>query len=454
MTPAGARGRRALEAAFRDALVAVDAEAAVRRAFEAETPLEPADGRVLPAPASVHVLALGKAAPAMARGARACLGDAIARGLLVTKQGHSEDFDAWPVLEAAHPVPDARCVEAGRRVLAFAASVPAGHRLLVLLSGGASALLSAPVPGLELSDLVRTNELLLASGAPIEEINAVRKRLCLASGGRLAAATPAHRIDVWIVSDVIGDDPSLIASGPCTPDAGGFDLAVRVLRARGAWDGLPPRVRSLLARGRLDGLRDVPEASDAVFRRVHTRIVARNEDAIAAAMRSLARSGARTLKLTGRLAGEASHAGARLAALASSLAAHGPVALVAGGETTVTLGTDVGQGGRNQELALAAALELASGAARGAPAAERVTLLAAGTDGSDGPTDAAGAVVDAATIDRMRRAGFDAHASLARHDALPALAAAGDLLRTGPTGSNVMDLTLAWIEASAVEDAG
>jgi glycerate-2-kinase len=440
----GAPARRVLEAAFADALTAVDAETAVQRAFESVA--EHAPPRTPSKPGSTHVLALGKAAVPMARAAAACLEAAAGPGLIVTKDGHGGGFSRWPLLETAHPVPDVRSAAAGRRVLDFAASVPRDARLLVLLSGGTSALVSTPVEGLELEDLAQTNRSLLASGAPIEEVNVVRKRLAAVSGGRLAAACRAHRIDVWIVSDVLGDDPASIASGPCAPDPSSFQRAVSILQRRGVWDGLPERVRNHLSHGQRRSERDTPDPADPIFERVQTRIVASNADATAAAARSLRQAGGRVLQLGHPLEGEAKLKGRWLAALACSCSNVEPTALVAGGETTVTLPAEVGLGGRNQELALAAAHELARQAASGVAKADRVTLLAAGTDGSDGPTDVAGAVVDASSTLRMHRAGLDAGEALARHDATPALDAAGALLRTGPTGSNVMDLCLVWID--------
>jgi len=434
-------GRQALRAALDAALDRVDAQHSVEAALDAGI------GDSL---APIHVLALGKAAAGMARAVHVRMGAAVARGLVVTKDGHSGGFDAWPVLETSHPVPDARCAEAGRRVLAFAAEVPASDTLLVLLSGGTSALLATPIDGLELEDLVQTNELLLASGAPIEALNTVRKRLAAVSAGRLAAATGAARIRVLVVSDVVGDDLAAIASGPCAPDPTGFADALDVVQRAGVELRLPPRVRAHLESGVREDRRDAPAAEDAVFERVDTRLVARNADAVASAAESLRAAGARVVVLGDRLTGEACVRGAQLAALAEALAkgdvdGQAPIAFVVGGETTVTLGDAPGQGGRNQELALAAAKALAGAD----PAARPVTLLAAGTDGTDGPTDAAGGLVDRRSVERMAAVGFDAAVALARHDAHGALDAAGDLLRTGPTGTNVMDLALVWIDPAA-----
>ncbi len=449
MTATQTPGRSALLAALHAALARVDAERSVSRAFD-----EDASGLAESAPASVHVLALGKAAAPMARAACARLGGAAARGLVLTKDGHGAGFDVWPVIESAHPVPDARSAEAGRRALAFAADMPEGDRLLVLLSGGTSALVATPVEGLALEDLARTSSLLLGSGAPIEEMNVVRKRLAAVSAGRLsAAASRASRVDVWIVSDVVGDDPGTIASGPCHADASGFEAALGILERRGVMDALPPRVRAHLEAGVASRRSDSPLPGDPVFERVRTKLVARNRDALDAAAASLGESGARVVSLGDRVTGEARERGAQWAALARSIAGvtreRGPIALVGGGETTVRLGDDPGDGGRNQELALAAALALEEGAGGRDEHGSEIALLAAGTDGTDGPTDAAGGLVDVHSAERMRAAGADPGRGLLRHDAYPVLDAAGDLVRTGPTGTNVMDLTLVWIGPEA-----
>lgn len=439
--PDGARRRALLEALFRAGLAAVDARSAVARAVSTGPGGLEILGETLPADARLVVLAAGKAACAMAGALEAAVGPRIVRGLAVTKDGHALALARCGVREAGHPVPDERSAAAGREALALASDAREDETLVVLLSGGASALLSTPPPGVTPGDLARTNAALLASGAGIEELNAVRKHLSAVSGGRLAAATRAARVFVLAISDVIGDALDVIASGPCAGDPSTFADALAVLRRRGLDDpgALPERVLARLEAGAAGRLEETPKPGDPRLARVRSAVLARNADAIGAA-REAARSHGVTSHVVSRaLAGEARVAGRRLAALGSALRTSArPQLLLAGGETTVTV-RGPGRGGRCQELALAAGLAL-----DGRP---RVALLAAGTDGSDGPTDAAGAYVDGGSVTRGAAAGADAAGALARNDAHAFFAAEGGLVRTGPTHTNVMDLVLILREA-------
>jgi glycerate 2-kinase len=438
--------RADLEGLLRAALAAVHGERLVREAVRREPDGALAiAGRRLPAGVRLVVAAAGKAAAEMAAGLEAAAGDRVARGWLVTRDGHADAAIAagalpparWTVREAGHPVPDARSEAAARELLAFAAEARADEVLVVLLSGGASALLACPLPGLSLPDLAAVTRALLASGAAIDEVNAVRKHLADVAGGRLACATRAGRIELLAISDVPGDRFDVIGSGPCTPDPSTFADALAVL-ARSSLDAsFPPAARAALEAGARGERPESPKPGDPAFARVHATRLAGNDTALAAAAAAARQQGLAVLSLPGALRGEARQAGRRLAALARALRPRTPTVLLAGGETTVTLRGD-GRGGRSQELALAAALALAG--------CENVTLLAAGTDGSDGPTDAAGACVDGATVARGAARGLDAQAALARHDSHPYLAAEGGLLRTGPTGTNVMDLVLVRVE--------
>jgi hydroxypyruvate reductase len=362
---------------------------------------------------------------------------------VVTKDGHGLPAgrargapSRCALREAGHPVPDARSEAAARALLALAASTEPDELLVVLLSGGASALLACPLPGLALEDLAATTRALLASGAEIGEVNAVRKHLVELAGGRLARAAGAGRVEVLVVSDVIGDRLDVIGSGPCEPDPTTFADALAVLARRGLRHVVPPRVLAHLEAGAQGARPESPKPGDAAFARVRTTLVASLDAALAAARDAARARGLRSWVLTAALRGEAAEAGRRLAALGCSVRTRDPVCLLAGGETTVTLpleGTGArGRGGRNQELALAAALALAG--------REGVSLLAAGTDGSDGPTDAAGALADGGTVARGAARGADAAAALAAHDAYGFFAAEGGCLRTGPTRTNVMDL--------------
>jgi len=400
-------------------------------------------GRPLPADAGATVLALGKAAAAMAEPVAAWAGARLRAGLLVTREGHGGAVPGFERIEAGHPVPDARSVRAAERALVLAREAAPGDRLVVLLSGGASALTTAPLPGLTLPDLARTTEVLLRSGADIFELNAVRKTLTRLSGGRLAAAARCP-IEVLVISDVPGDRLEIVGSGPCVADERGFAEAWHVVADRALAGELPDAVVRHLRDGLGAGARCGPAPGEIGDCRHH--VVASGADAAAAIAAAVEASGrARAVVCPGALAGEARDCGRRLVAEAARRArwAAGPIVLVATGETTVTV-RGRGRGGRSQELALAAGLALAE---RPAP----VAVLAAGSDGSDGPTDAAGAFADAATVARARAAGVDPEASLAANDAYGLFGVEGGLLRTGPTDTNVMDLALVWADGGSPE---
>jgi len=434
--PAGPRAR--LEGVLWAALRAVDAAAAVRAA------LAPVDGelaiagRPLARGQRLWVLAVGKAAAPMAAALETVAGPRIAGGLAVTKDGHGAPLRGIELCEAGHPVPDARAERAARRALALVEAAAPEDALVVLLSGGASSLIACPAPGLSLDDVAAVTAALLASGAPIDELNAVRKHLSAVAGGRLGQRARCDRIDVLAISDVPGDRLDVIGSGPFAPDSSTASEARAVLEGRGLWGALPRNVVvhfEALASG---AVADTPGPGDPGLARVRTTLLARNADAVAAAASEASRRGMRAIVVSRALAGEARRVGRVLAALAAATAdIDAPICLIAGGETTVTL-QGKGSGGRNQELALAAALQLAG--------RERISLLAAGTDGSDGPTDAAGAFADGATQARGRARGLDAVAALANNDSNRFFAGEGGLVVTGPTGTNVMDLVLALVE--------
>jgi hydroxypyruvate reductase len=421
--------RAILEGLFQAGLEAADPAAAVRSAASelgiARDPLYRG--------ARFVVVAAGKAAGRMASALEESLGDRIARGVGVTKDGHRVPLRRIALREAGHPIPDARGENAAREALALVESARPDEVLIVALSGGASALLPCPVPGLTLRDLSATTDELLRSGADIEELNAVRKHLSGIGGGNLARRARCRRIFVLCVSDVVGDRLDVIASGPCAPDPSTYRDALAVLERRGIRDRIPASVVQHLEEGARGRREETPKPGDPGFERVRSLILANNRSALAGAQRAAARAGLATIVVCDGLRGEARAVGRRLAALARAVRRERPVCLLAGGETTVTV-RGPGRGGRNQELALAAALELAN--------SDGITLLAAGTDGTDGPTDAAGAYADPHTVARAAALGVDASESLARNDSHGFFAAEGGLLRTGPTGTNVMDLAL------------
>ena len=439
------RVRAELESVLREALAAVAPRRAVQRVVSRWGDDLQIDGRPLPASVRLRVVAVGKAAAAMAAEIEGVAGDRIAWGLALTKDGHGVPLSHCELRESGHPVPDARGVAAAGEILARVIEAPAAEPLLVLLSGGASALATCPLPGLSLDELARTTSLLLESGAPIDELNAVRKHLTALSGGRLAAAAPARRIEVLAISDVVGDRLDVIGSGPCAPDPSTFADALAVLDRRALRASVPPAVLRHLESGERGAIPETPKPGDPIFERVHTSVIASNHTALEAARCAASDLGLRPLVVSESLQGEARDAGRRLAALARSLRVREATCLLVGGETAVHVRGN-GRGGRNQELVLAAALEL-----RGT---KGISLLAAGTDGTDGPTDAAGAYADGETVSRGEAAGVDPAGALAENDAYTFFDREGGLLRTGPTRTNVMDLVLVRIDPSSRSPVG
>lgn len=400
--------RDELVAIFRAALDAAHAGRAVERALAS---LEPREW---------HVIAVGKAAVPMASAAAARLGPALRGGLVVTREGHGDPLPGLELLHAGHPVPDARSVAAGEAVLARATALGADDALLFLLSGGASALLAAPAPGVTLEDLQRVTQALLERDVDIAAINTVRRQLSRIKGGGLARAAAPARVVTLAVSDVAGDRPEAIGSGPTVPDPTTRADALEVLRRAGLEDAVPAGVRAHLA--------SPEEPAEPGVEPGEYRVVAALRDAIAGAADDAERRGLRTRVLGRVLDVPVEEAARRLAAELEQARGEGVDLLVAGGEPTVEV-RGPGVGGRAQQLGLGLAC-LAHG--------PHCTLVA-GTDGSDGPTDAAGAIVDSGTC--TRGAG-DPRAALARNDAYPFLASADALLVTGPTGTNVNDLAL------------
>ncbi|HEV2132529.1 MAG TPA: glycerate kinase [Longimicrobiaceae bacterium] len=427
---------------LRAALHAVEPRAVVRRALRLEGETlhvgeEQIDLRTIE---RVRLVGAGKAACAMAQGALDMLGERISDGTLTTRKGYASPVPGIEVWEASHPIPDTHGLAGAGEALHLARGAGERDLLLCLLSGGASALWPAPPRGVSLGELQQVTEALLRAGAPIQELNAVRKHLSRISGGQLArAAHPAHVLSL-ILSDVVGSPLDVIASGPTVPDPTTFQDALAVLARYGV---RPPRgVLTHLQAGAAGEIEETPKSGDPAFARATAHIVARNRDALEGAAREARELGLEARIVTDALEGEARDAAAeivRQALRAREEAAPGaaPLALLWGGETTVTVQGE-GSGGRSQELALAAATLLEG--------EEGILLAALGTDGTDGPTDAAGGVVDGGTLARGQEQGLDARDHLARNDAYTFLQAAADLLVTGPTGTNVNDVVLALIE--------
>jgi hydroxypyruvate reductase len=402
----------------------------------------------------IWIVGGGKAATAMAAALRAELGQRLCGGLVVTKYGHVDpSFDTGPVevLEAGHPLPDQAGVAGTRRMAEVLASTTSRDLVLAVLSGGGSALLTLPAPGLTLSDLQGTTDLLLRSGAAIGELNAVRKHLSLIKGGGLARLAGKATVVSLVLSDVVGDPLDTIASGPTVPDPSTFADAWAVLQDHDLQESVPHRVREHLQAGQEGRLPDTPKPGATLFQRVQTVIVGSNRLAAQAAVKAATGHNLHALLLSTFVEGEARQVARVAVALARELVAYEcpvprPACLVWGGETTVTV-RGQGKGGRNQELALAAALSLA-----GLP---DIILMALGTDGTDGPTDAAGAVATGETLARARARGLNAAGYLADNNAYPFFDALDDLIRTGPTGTNVNDLLLLFaFKGSGDPDSG
>ena len=395
-----------------------------------EVPLpQPGRGRIL-------VTGAGKAAASLARGLEAVLGDRIDSGAVLVKHGHGQDLRRIAVLEGGHPVPDAGGLAGTRQIMQIVETASASDTMFFVLTGGASALLVEPAPGLTFADVQTANRLLVNGGAQIDEINAVRKHLSAVTGGRLRQRAKCVAFCTLAISDVIGDAPTAIGSGPTVADPSTFQQCVAIAERYGLRATLPRAVVEHLERGVAGLVAETPKETAQIFRDSHYRIVASNRISIDAAARAARERGCKVEILTTQMQGHTHDAARRFAAaLRQAVSARGdtPVVILAGGETTLPVhGT--GLGGRNQEFALVAALELQG--------LDGVSILSAGTDGTDGPTDAAGAFVDGATVARASARGLDASDFLRRQDSYTFLDALGDLHRTGPTGTNVMDLAI------------
>ncbi|MBN1261935.1 MAG: glycerate kinase [Anaerolineae bacterium] len=442
---------RADLALIRDAaLRAVDPGQAVRRVLSCDSGVLRVSHEAWPIATGGRrlLVAAGKAAVPMAAEAAALLGPALTSGVVITKYGHTAGYSLparLEVFEAGHPAPDAAGLQGAAAVVRLLETTTPQDLVLVLLSGGASALLPYPVEGLSLDDLQAATLALLRAGASIGELNTIRKHLSGIKGGQLAALSAPAQMIVLVLSDVVGDLLDVIASGPTAPDPSTFAEAWAILERYSLVEQAPPAVRLRLVRGVAGAIAETPKPGDPLFRTVHNIVIGSNRLAARAAVAEAERLGYASLLLSTFVEGKAREVGRVAAALARSLRVHGdplspPACLVWGGETTVTV-RGRGRGGRNQELAVAAAL--------GIDGLAGVAIMALATDGTDGPTDAAGAVVDGATLSRARSLGLDPYASLDDNDTYPFLTATGDLLVTGPTGTNVNDLLVILVAPDA-----
>ncbi|WP_439598636.1 glycerate kinase type-2 family protein [Falsiroseomonas sp.] len=415
----------AARAALKDIFAAAVASADPRIVLARHLPEPPEGGRVV-------VVGAGKSAAVMAAAVEAAWPDQALTGLVVTRYGHGYPTSRIEVLEASHPVPDAAGAAAAQRLLQAVAGLTERDLVLFLVSGGGSALTTLPAPGLTLEELMAVNRALLASGATINEMNCIRRHLSAFSGGRLALAAAPARVVTLAISDVPGDDPAAIASGPTVPDPTSFAQA-RGLVAHYRME-LPPAVVAHLAAAE----EETPKPGDPRLGQVDYRFIATPRMALEAAAAKARELGLAPLILGDALEGEARELGKALAGIALSARAHGhplpgPCLLLSGGETTVTIGPEGGgRGGRNGESLLGCAVALSG--------ATGIWALMGDTDGIDGSEDNAGAIATPDTLARARAAGLDPRAVLGRHDSYSLFASLGDLLVTGPTLTNVNDL--------------
>jgi glycerate 2-kinase len=385
------------------------------------------------------VIGFGKASVPMARSIEALLGGIVDADVIITKYGHASDHGLQKIRvhEAGHPLPDENGVQGTEAILRLVETVDERTLVAVLVSGGGSALFVAPCAGISFAEKQETTSLLLRAGAKIQELNAVRKHLSRVKGGRLAELLyPAATVSL-ILSDVIGDHLDVIASGPTAPDSTTCSDALDILEKYCLRDRVPPPVIKLLENGKNGLLPETPKQSALIFNKVENIIIGSNRLALSAAKAAAEAQGMMTEIITAEIAGEAVEVGRRLAmnALTTKLykESPAPVCLISGGETTVTV-TGAGKGGRSMELALAFAIQIEG--------VSGITLLSAGTDGTDGPTDAAGAIVDGTTVMKARDIGLDPEEYLGNNDSYTFFREAGGLLVTGPTGTNVMDVQI------------
>jgi len=395
-----------------------------------------------------RVIGMGKAAMAMAGVLEAEHGHHLEEGVVVVPDGAPETYperlprpERTQVLEGGHPLPTDGSVRAGRRLLEQAQAAGPDELLFVLVSGGGTALTSLPVDAIDLADLKTTYHHLLTAGVPIQPANVVRKHLTQVGGGQLAQAAHPAEIRALVISDVVGDDLATVASGPTVPDPSTYEDAMQVLYRHGLWHDVPAPVRDHLAAGARGRCPETPDEAAECFASVDTTIVGSNETALRAARDAAHELGYEVRSLQTGVEGEARIVARGHVDEMREAAVEGPTCWLWGGEPTVTVAGE-GTGGRNQELALGAALALGAGD-------RQAVLLSGGTDGIDGPTDAAGAWATSGTVERAREVGLDPQEHLDDNNAYPFFDALGQLLRPGPTHTNVMDVHVGLVDPEA-----
>jgi len=440
--------RSVLEQIQRSALEAVDPERAVLRFFsQKDGQLQVADKTYSLGRRRVFLIGAGKAGFPMARAVERVLGDELEAGMVVVPYGHGGTLQKTTVLEGNHPTPDQGGYESTQRVLAFLQeNLHEKDLLLVLISGGGSALLPAPVSAITFKEKQAASALLLQSEAIIQEINTIRKHLSRIKGGQLLNYTQGAEVIALVLSDVVGDDLASIASGPTNPDPTTFSQCMEIIRRYGLEEKVPGSVLDHLQAGAagIPGTEETPKPGDPRFERVHNVIVGCNMQALQAAAERAAQLGFSPLILSSSITGNTadvalSHVAIAREALETGNPIPPPCCIISGGETTVRL-TGTGKGGRNQEFALCCAREIADWSH------SQVLFASVGSDGTDGPTDAAGAMASPETARRAQEKGLSIQDHLDRNDSYHFFAELSDLIMTGPTLTNVMDLRFVLID--------
>lgn len=438
-----AERRRQVASVLEAALRAVEPGAAVRRLLSSEAGVLHVGQQTYPLDryAHVYVVGGGKAGAPMAQAIEDLLGDRITAGQVNVKYGHALPTNRIHVTEAGHPLPDQAGLAGTQRIAQTLAAAGEDDLILCLISGGGSALMSLPVEGVTLADMKRFTDALLRRGATINEINALRKHLEQLKGGRLMQLAHPATVVSLILSDVVGNPLDVIASGPTVPDTTTFQEAYALLERYDLLAEAPASIVGHLRRGARGKIAETPKHGDPIFERTQNLIVASNGIAARAAQRAAKEQGLHTLLLSTYVEGEAREVARVLAAIAKEIVASAtplapPACVIAGGETTVTV-RGQGKGGRNQEMALMAALQL--------DGLDDAAIVCLATDGTDGPTDASGAIADGTTLRRARALNLDARAFLERNDSYYYFEALGDLLMTGPTNTNVNDLLFVFV---------
>jgi len=390
----------------------------------------------------IFLIGTGKASASMAQAIEKIFGDRITKGIIITKYGHILPLKETKWIECGHPLPDQKGLEGAKKVEALLKESGPGDLVIFLLSGGGSALLPLPAEGITLEEKQQVTQFLLDCGADIREINTIRKHISQIKGGWLARWAFPSTVIGLILSDVVGDPLDVIGSGPTVPDISTFEEAWGILTKYDLIERIPPSIRNHLLRGKEGKVEETPKPGEKTFEKVHNYLIGSNLLALRAAEKEASSLGLNTLILSSSIVGDTREAARFHAAIAKEVISTGnpiprPACIISGGETTVTV-KGHGLGGRNQEFALAGALEISG--------LEKVVLLSGGTDGTDGPTDASGALADHTTVSRARAAGLDPKAHLENNDAYPFFQRLGDLLITGPTHTNVMDVRILLVD--------